>query len=59
MSTKSEKSQLDSDDESFDPKAQRRSLKKGECIPMIPTLAEQVQMAWAANEKAAARPRGR
>jgi hypothetical protein len=57
MTKKSSRVDFDSDDETYDPKSQRRPLMKGESIPAIPTLAEQVRMAGEASLKA--RPGGR
>ncbi len=37
------------DDEIIDPKSQRRPLKRGETVPHIPTLLEQLEMARVAS----------
>jgi hypothetical protein len=42
------------DGDVIDPKSQRRPLQQGESVPPIPTMVEQMAMAWAAGTKAAA-----
>lgn len=41
----------DADDETTEPKTRRRPLQRGESIPPVPTMVEQIEQAWkAAND---------
>jgi hypothetical protein len=45
------------DNEVVDLKSQRRPLQKGETVPHIPTMLEQMDSAWAAANHGRAKPR--
>ncbi len=47
----------DADDDVIDLRNQRRPLQKGETVPHIPTMFEQMDMAWAAANQVKAKPR--
>jgi hypothetical protein len=47
----------DMDDEVIAPKSQRRPLHKGETVPHIPTMHEQMDMACAAANRSKPKPR--
>ncbi len=49
--------EFDPDDDIVEPKSQRRPLNRGETVPHIPTLIEQLDMVWAASAKI--KPRSR
>lgn len=49
--------ELDSDNDTVDTKCHTRPLAKGESVPRIPSMVEQMDMAWAASNKAAHKSR--
>jgi hypothetical protein len=49
--------ELDSDNDSADTKCHTRPLAKGESVPRIPSMLEQMDMAWAASNKPAHKSR--
>jgi hypothetical protein len=50
---------MDDDSEPAVPKTQRRSLQQGETVPQIPTMLEQLDMAWKAANRSLSKTKTR